>query len=135
MAEAVTWLASQMKEQHGLQVDVEASQDFNPSEEHMRVLLFQAVRELLFNVVKHAGVLAATVSLTQKNGSGRIVVSDEGNGFDAATVLKDPQAAHGLLIIKDRLGLMGCNMQVESQPGAGTRVTIETSSTSALLHL
>ncbi len=125
LAEAVTWLASQMKEQYGLQVEVEAAADLTPMEEHMRVLLFQSVRELLFNVVKHSGSLEATVRLTQENGSGRITISDSGKGFDAVTVMKDTQLAHGLLIIRDRLGLMGCDMQVHSLPGNGTRVEIE----------
>jgi len=124
LAEAVTWLAAQMKEQYGLQVEVEASQDFQPIEEHMRVLLFQAIRELLFNVVKHAGILEATVRLTQEDGRGRITVNDPGAGFDAPLIMSDSQVAHGLLIIKDRLGLMGCDMQINSQPGDGTRVTI-----------
>ena len=125
LVEAVTWLAAQMKEQYGLQVEVEASQDFQLMEEHMRILLFQAIREVLFNVVKHAGVLNATVRLTQENGSGWIMVHDAGTGFHASAVMKDPQAAHGLLIVKDRLDLMGCNMEVYSQPGDGTRVMIE----------
>jgi len=125
LVEAVTWLAAQMKEQYGLQVEVEASQDFQLIEEHMRILLFQAIREVLFNVVKHAGVLNATVRLTQENGSGWIMVHDAGTGFHASAVMKDPQAAHGLLIVKDRLDLMGCNMEVYSQPGDGTRVMIE----------
>ena len=125
LVEAVTWLAAQMKEQYGLQVEVEASQDFQLMEEHMRILLFQAIREVLFNVVKHAGVLNATVRLTQENGSGWIMVHDAGTGFHATAVMKDPQAAHGLLIVKDRLDLMGCNMEVYSQPGDGTRVMIE----------
>ena len=124
LAEAVSWLASQMKEQYGLQVEVEASEDFVQMEEHMRVLLFQAVRELLFNIVKHAGLLQATVRFSQENGKGWIMVSDGGAGFDAPAIMKDPQLAHGLLIIKDRLGLMGCDMEVYSQPGSGTRVMI-----------
>jgi two-component system, NarL family, sensor kinase len=125
LAEAVIWLASQMKVQYGLQVRVEADEVFVPMEEHIRVLLFQAVRELLFNIVKHAGSLDATVRLVRENDKGRIIVSDPGKGFDAETVMKNPQLAHGLLIIKDRLGLMGCNMQIHSQPGDGTRVEIE----------
>ena len=125
LAEAITWLASQMKDQYDLQVEVEAGEDFVQLEEHMRVLLFQAVRELLFNVVKHSGVLQAMVRLTQENGSGWVMVSDPGKGFDAPTMIKDPHSAHGLLIIKDRLGLMGCDMEVYSQPGGGTRVMIE----------
>jgi PAS domain S-box-containing protein len=124
LGEAIAWLASQMKEQYGLQVEVEASEDFVQIEEHKRVLLFQAVRELLFNIVKHAGLLQATVRFSQENGKGWIMVSDSGVGFDARATMKDPQVAHGLLIIKDRLGLMGCDMKVDSQPGAGTRVMI-----------
>ena len=125
LAEAVNWLAAQMKEQYGLRVDVETGEDFNLMEEHLRVLLFQAVRELLFNIVKHAGSLDATVKLMQENGSGRILVSDLGKGFDAETVINNPQLAHGLLIVRDRLGLMGCGLQIHSQPGDGTRVEIE----------
>jgi PAS domain S-box-containing protein len=125
LVEAVNWLAAQMKEQYGLQVEVEAADDFIPIEEHMRVLLFQAVRELLFNIVKHAESLEATVRLRRKNGNGWITVSDPGRGFDAETVINNPQLAHGLLIVKDRLGLMGCDIQIRSQPGDGTRVEIE----------
>jgi PAS domain S-box-containing protein len=123
LAEAITWLAAQMEEQYGLQVEIEAAEDL-PMDEHMRVLLFQSIRELLFNIVKHSGLLEATVRLTQENGRGRIVVSDPGKGFEAETVLQNPQLAHGLLIIKDRLGLMSCDMQIHSQPGNGTRVEI-----------
>ncbi len=125
LVEAISWLAAQMKEQYGLQVEIESGEDLIPMEEHMRVLLFQSIRELLFNIVKHSGLLEATVRLTLENGRGRILVSDRGRGFDAAAILQDPQAAHGLLIIKDRLGLMGCDMQIHSQPGEGTRVEID----------
>lgn len=124
LMEAVSWLASQMNEQYGLQVEVETSNDLSPMKEHMRVLLFQSIRELLFNVVKHAGILEATVSLARENGAGRVTISDSGRGFDAVTVLKTPGAAHGILIIKDRLELMGCNMAIQSQPGSGTQIDI-----------
>ena len=68
MTEAIVWLASRMKEQYGLQVDLEAKEIFNHLDNHMRMLLFQAVRELLFNVVKHAGILQAKVTLEQVDG-------------------------------------------------------------------
>lgn len=125
LAEAVSWLASQMKEQYGLEIEVETGESFGQLDEHMRVMLFQAVRELLFNVVKHAGTLHAKVILKKENGSGHITVSDSGNGFDAAAILNNPLAAHGLLILHDRLGLMGGDMEVRSTPGNGTTVVIE----------
>ncbi len=125
ISEAINWLAARMKEQHSLQLEVEAKDDFPHLPDHMRVTLFQAVRELLFNVVKHAGVLHATITLEQLDGHGRITIVDSGNGFDVKAIMADPQAAHGLIIIRDRLNLMDSTMEVDLVPGDGTRVRIE----------
>jgi len=125
ITEAINWLSSRMKEQHGLQLEIEANDDFRHLPDHMRVTIFQAVRELLFNVVKHSGILHAKITLEQLDGRGRIIITDSGNGFDAKAIMSDPQAVHGLLIIRDRLNLMGSSMDVDSVPGDGTRVRIE----------
>jgi PAS domain S-box-containing protein len=61
LKEAMTWLSFRMKELYGLHMDLEADENFTPLDQHMRVLLFQSIRELLFNVVKHAGILEAKV--------------------------------------------------------------------------
>src|SRR5512140_2823332 len=124
LAEAITWLAFRMKEQYGLQVELDAKDSFSDLDHSIRMLLFQAIRELLFNVVKHTGVLEANVTLEQVEGRGRITVSDEGKGFDTEVVLKDVKIAHGLLIVQDRLSLLGCDIVVLSKPGRGTRVVI-----------
>lgn len=125
LADAILWLATQMKEQFDLQVKIDAKENFNDLEEHMRVLLFRAVRELLFNIVKHAGTSRAVVRLEQGEGCVRVMVSDTGTGFDVERVLNDRKLAHGLLIINDRLTLMGGSMEVTSKAGEGTRVKIE----------
>jgi len=125
LVEAVTWLSFRMKEQYDLQVDLDAKGVQPSLDDHMRVLLFQSIRELLFNVVKHAGVSQAKVTLAQVNGRPCITVSDNGKGFDTKSVLSNPQAAHGLLIIQERLNLLGCHMELVSKPGEGTRITIE----------
>ncbi|HEX6271085.1 MAG TPA: PAS domain S-box protein [Anaerolineales bacterium] len=126
LTEAIDRLCCKMKEQYGLEVSLEAKESFHHLDHHMRVLLFQAVRELLFNIVKHAGSLQATVTLEHLESRGRITVCDSGTGFEVEAIMNDPQAAHGLLIIQDRLGLMGCKMEVTSKPGEGTRAVIET---------
>lgn len=125
LSEAILWLAAQMKEQHGLEVNLDVKGELHFPDAHIRVMLFQAVREALFNVVKHAGTLQTEVKLEQVNGRGRITISDAGRGFDQEKVLNDPTLAHGLLIVRDRLNLLGCQMQVRSQPGEGTHVIIE----------
>ena len=125
MTEAIAWLSSQMKEQYGLEVNLEAKGDFHNLDNHMRVLLFQAVRELLFNIVKHAGISQATVTLEQVDGRGRITISDSGKGFDVGAIMNNPKNAHGLLMLQDRLGLIGGSIEVISKLGDGTRVVIE----------
>ena len=124
-ADAIHWLSTQMQTQHGLGVQVLGQESFRTFNQQMRLLLFQTVRELLFNIVKHAGALTATITLEQVAGKARITVSDEGKGFDVEAVMNDPKSAHGLLIIRDRLTLMGCTIQTTSAPGQGTRVVIE----------
>lgn len=125
LAEAMTWLAFRMKEQYGLEIDLEAKERFSDLDHHVRMLLFQSIRELLFNVVKHADVSEAKVSMEQRGDFGRITVSDGGKGFDADLVMKDVKTAHGLLVVQDRLSLLGCRMQVVSKPGQGARIVIE----------
>jgi PAS domain S-box-containing protein len=125
ISEALSWLSSRMKEQYGLRLKLEVRDELPHLQDHMRVTLFQAVRELLFNVVKHSGTLEATVTLEKLERHGRITISDEGRGFDAKTILADPQATHGLMILRDRLNLMGGTVQIESAPGNGTRAKID----------
>jgi PAS domain S-box-containing protein len=125
LAEAILWLASQMKERHGLIVQMEAKDNLNNLDNHMRMLLFQTIRELFFNVVKHAGTSHATITLEQIDQRARVTIRDTGKGFDVATVMNDSKTAHGLLVIQDRLGLMGCGIDIASQPGQGTQIVIE----------
>lgn len=126
LVDAIHWLSSQMKAQHGLSVTVQGQESFRNFDQQMRLMLFQTVRELLFNIVKHAGSPEATITLEQSHGKGRITISDTGKGFDVESVMNNPNSAHGLLIIQDRLSLMRCNMEIASEPGRGTRVVIET---------
>jgi PAS domain S-box-containing protein len=125
LAETMTWLAFRMKEQYGLHIDLEAKDNLGDLDHHVRMLLFQAIRELLFNVVKHAGVLEAKVTLEHADGHNRITVSDKGKGFDTEAVMKDVKIAHGLLVVQDRLDLLGCDMDVNSKPGVGTQIVIK----------
>jgi signal transduction histidine kinase len=120
LSEAILWLAAQMKDQYvwwliSMSGRVVLSDIFGSCYS----------RRERFNVVKHAGTLQTEVTLEKVDGGGRITVSDAGRGFDQEKVLNDPALAHGLLIVRDRLNLLGCQMEVRSQPGEGTHVIIE----------
>ena len=118
---SLRWLSLQFKEAQEVEVDIEGQASI--SEPDVHTLLFRSVRELLFNVVKHAGVDRATVRLDQRDGVVRVEIRDDGRGFDPDTL--DPQArGFGLFSVRERLGLIGGEVAIESAPGEGTRVTI-----------
>jgi PAS domain S-box-containing protein len=122
---ALTWLADWMRHQHGLVVHVSADPLANSSRKDVRTLLFESVRELLFNTVKHAGVDRATLDLALGvDNTLRITVEDRGIGFDPAKLVdeaKDGQVGWGLFSIRERLMLLGGQLDIESAPGRGTR--------------
>ena len=125
LVEAVIWLAAQMNEQYGLRVDIKANGSPAELDERVRVLTFYAIRELLFNIVKHAETLEAAIRFEHQDTRLLVIVRDRGTGFDSAKVMNNPQIAHGLLVIHDRLNLLGCNMELNSQSGVGTEAIIE----------
>ena len=124
LADALATLSSQMQKQYSLNVALKTDGIKINFDDNLNELLFQAVRELLFNVVKHAETLQAAVMLERAEEQIRITVSDEGKGFDPVAVMNDPGIAHGLFNIRQRFELMGCQMEITSRSGAGTRVII-----------
>jgi len=123
---ALEWLARWMREKHGLTTAVDADEAAEPQSEDVRALLFEAVRELLFNVVKHANIDEATVLIqrTPEN-SIEITVEDTGSGFDPHAAPKGREGAgFGLFSIRERFSLVGGHVEVQSEPGKGTRVTL-----------
>lgn len=126
LAAGVHWLAEAMGTRHGLAVDVRALSEIDVPREAMRTLLFNLVKELLFNVVKHAGVKAAQVRLERCGAHLELEVADEGGGFDVDQLGTGSSGTGlGLTGVHKRLALFGGALSVVSAPGEGTRVTIQ----------
>ena len=124
LADSLTRLFEEMQKQFALNVVFNPEGNYSNLAENLRLPVFQVVRELLFNIVKHADTLKATVTLQQIDHETRITVSDEGKGFDPIAVMNIPGNAHGLLSMRERLALVGCCMDIVSTPGVGTSVVI-----------
>ncbi|HET6490590.1 MAG TPA: sensor histidine kinase, partial [Syntrophales bacterium] len=90
-----------------------------------KVILFQAIRELLNNVVKHSNARNATVRIDREDGLIRAQVKDDGMGFDPR-ILGAPTAegGFGLFSIRERLMAFNGNLQIQSAPGKGTVATV-----------
>jgi signal transduction histidine kinase len=88
----------------------------------IRVILFRIAQEAIANARKHAGADAISVSLATEDGGVRVLVTDDGQGFDIA-VLDAPQQGHiGLPTMVERAELAGGRCRIESLPGRGTTV-------------
>ncbi len=118
------WLARWTEKKHGLIVDLQVDDDADTDREDIRILMFESVRELLFNIVKHAGVTHAEVRLARRGENIEIVVSDEGMGFDPERLGEmggESGGGYGLFSIRERLELLGGGLEIESQPHGGSR--------------
>lgn len=118
---ALESLCRWVRDNHGLQVDLSSAPEAESDDMALRLLCFNAVRELLMNVVKHAGAarVALTLQLVDRD-SLRITVADRGSGFDPAAIT----GGSGLSAIERRLGMLGGSLQIDSRPGHGTVATL-----------
>jgi PAS domain S-box-containing protein len=125
---ALSWLAERRQEQYNVVVNVTTDPQANPETTEVRILLYEAVRELLFNAVKHALVDRVDVSLELVPGDTvHIRVSDDGAGFDPSAALYDrnhPHAGLGLFSIQERLALLGGHLDIVSATRKGSRFTL-----------
>ena len=121
---ALQSLARWMDQHYGLTVRIHSDAVTEPADENLNATLFQSVRELLFNVVKHAGVTHADVRLgLAPDDQIEILVSDAGKGFDPVQTKSGHamRSAFGLFSIRERLQLLGGRMEMESTPGGGSQ--------------
>jgi signal transduction histidine kinase len=93
---ALGWLADWSRSKYGLAVTVFADPHADSPRKDVRTLLFESVRELLFNVVKHAAVEHVTVDLAVgPYQTLRITVTDAGHGFDATALDERARQSQG----------------------------------------
>jgi PAS domain S-box-containing protein len=125
---AVEMLVEQLQVQHGDQTrfTFKYNKYSGFMNEDERIIVFRAVREMLVNVVKHAHARNAKVSMGNFNGLVRIVVEDDGIGFDTSGLYsyKGGSPKFGLFSIRERLEPLGGFVEVSSRPGFGTQVTL-----------
>jgi PAS domain S-box-containing protein len=124
---ALEWLAEQAYAQHGIRCSFESDQEPKPMAQEVEILLFQMVRELLNNVGKHAAAHFASITVEKVDNNIRIVVKDDGVGFDPGEVRYDSvsTSGYGLFSIRERLNYVGGHLEICSGRGRGTQVTLE----------
>ena len=126
LEKALEWLAEHIYKQYNIRVDLKDDREEKKLNDDMKIFLYQAVRELLTNVAKHAQVKNAIVSIKKDNAGLQISVEDKGVGFNSLSA--DSREGHnkgfGLFRINERVEQFGGQLKVESQPNRGTIITL-----------
>ena len=107
----------QVQAKHGLTVHLDVGGPIE-LESTLRSFLYKAAREMLFNVIKHAGVSEARLRLRRRCGYVCLSVSDKGRGFDTREL--DKVGGAGLLGVREQIKFLGGRMKVRSARDAGS---------------
>lgn len=88
--------------------------------------LYRSLQEAIRNVANHAEASRVGIILEASDTEVRLIVEDDGKGFDWDTQRRGSGAFSrlGLLGVRERLALVGGSLEVESKPGAGTTLLI-----------
>ena len=117
-------LANNLMERNPVRITCDIRDAFKYVNPDVKTILYQLIRELLNNVVKHSQAQNAQVMLDMENGQFRAKVTDDGVGFDPQ-MLGAPtiEGGFGLYSIRERLIAIDGSLRIESAPGSGTIVT------------
>jgi len=92
----------------------------------VEMTIYRIAQEALTNCAKHASAMRVDLRLSASDGRVTFTISDDGSGFDLASVAQGAKAPGlGLLSMRERAEFMGGTLTVDSVPGKGTRITVE----------
>ncbi len=123
---AAEWLVNRLNGEYGGIFAFEDDGKPKPLSDLARGVVYQGLRELLMNVVEHSQATSATVSLSREGRHLRLVVRDDGCGFDPEETAPDMRTFenYGLFCVREQLESVGGHVLIVSEPGAGTSVTV-----------
>jgi len=116
---AVEDLAERVVGGAGIELSIDLSIEAERLGSELETAVYRLVQEALTNVAKHSGASSATLRLIERDGRLDMFVSDDGCGFDPDA----ERRGFGLIGMRERAELAGGQLQIESKPGSGTRMT------------
>ena len=114
-----------LRDETGIEADLEITGSFADLTESRRIAIFQIVREALSNIREHSGASHVRVTVVEREGSVAVSVEDDGRGFDRDAALLEASVLRrfGLTGMVERVEMLGSELEIDSEPGGGTRVS------------
>lgn len=125
-AAVAQWLYDEIEKKYGIETEFRDDGQTKPLDDDVRILVFRDVRDLLGNVARHSHATKVKVSIDRVDRRIRIVIEDDGVGFDPVEVASQAAARSefGLFGIQAKLAHLAGHLEIKSAPGCGCKVTI-----------
>jgi signal transduction histidine kinase len=123
---AAEWVGEQILKKYNIAFHFQDDANPKPLTDDTKVLLYLSLRELIVNAAKHAKAHSVTLSISMQDDMLHVSVADDGIGFDASDIdcLIMKAESFGLFSTRERLKRLGGRLEIISQPGQGTTVTM-----------
>jgi two-component system NarL family sensor kinase len=121
LPEALKTLVDRWEAETGVNTKFKAINGSHPLPPRVEVALYRICQEALTNVARHAGAGRVTVRLLATPDEVRLVVDDDGQGFDPSRVTEE---RHGIVGMRERADTIGGLLEVESSANGGTRIEV-----------
>jgi signal transduction histidine kinase len=123
---AVEQFLEELRERSGLAVDLYLTLKGRRLSSETETTLYRILQEAVTNVVKHAGATRVSVILEAGEEDARLIVEDNGRGFDPEEPGRNnkPSTRLGLLGVRERLALVNGRLEIESGYGRGTTLIV-----------
>ncbi len=124
---AIRWHCETVLGERGVDVTIDGNVSAARLSGHVEVSLFRIIQEAINNIARHAQANHAWIRLALEQGLARVVVRDDGRGFDVERTMaaSGPLQSIGLLGMQERVALLGGHMEVHSGAAEGTEIVVE----------
>ena len=124
LSAALRWYTGNIQEHSSIGIRVDITGDEKDLDDAMKITIFRIIQESLNNVLKHSQADHVNIHLTYEERNVRIMVRDNGAGFDLDTVQqrRTNRPSLGLAGMEERAALVGGAVSIQSRPGFGTQV-------------
>ncbi len=118
-------LANRTKEDASIKVYFQSDWPERNFPEHVELNVFRIIQESLANIRKHSQADVVRILLRYRDDMYTVLIEDDGVGFDESTITPEGGSQLGLNILRDRANQIGGHLDIESEPGEGTRIHLE----------
>lgn len=122
LVSAIEWVCGEFATRTGMACELHAAQDQVDLDEARGVVLFRILQESLTNITRYAQASRVDVSLGLRDGQLWLEVRDNGQGFDLTAARQ--KKSYGLLGMQERAIALGGQVEIDSAPGQGTRISV-----------